>query len=285
MERQQGLTLVELLISLLIVGLLLTFITQLFRGTLVATNTVNFRNDLISEIQLSQQVISGRLTDAVYVYKPGDGKLNLTASGETTKNLVGVANRNSQNWQINTDPFVAMILPPQIPLAACTAASPDGCFRFFAYYAYPRKTLVDAAVIDPSVEAPNADLDNNDKWIIMEYRRNLVDLSGTFWTPGVSVAGAATYYQGGSGRILADYIQPDGAAGLRFVVTPPTAAGITPRVLGSVQINVTGQLNRTGVDKTNADGSANPGAVTTITSQSVSVFPRNWVCAASARPC
>ncbi|WP_161881987.1 prepilin-type N-terminal cleavage/methylation domain-containing protein [Deinococcus alpinitundrae] len=265
MKGQAGFTLLELLIGLAITGIILAVATSLFTTTLFSSTDINSRNDLVSEIQLTQQVIAGRTNDAIYVY-PSGSVLKLNTSGASTLNTL--VTPSSQTWTVGTQPFLAMILPPSVPTSDCQGTTPDastitdGCYRFFAYYPMLRSALLNSALVD----VPNADASNASQWVIMEYRQNMFS-GGIAWSPGAilssdsvkTLSSAPTYYTGGVGRILSDYIQPS-LNNVKFDVVTPAAA--TP---GKVSITLTGQRFRV--------ASANSSL---IGPQTVNVYPRNW---------
>ncbi|AZI42336.1 prepilin-type N-terminal cleavage/methylation domain-containing protein [Deinococcus psychrotolerans] len=265
MREQNGFTLLELLIGLAITGIILAVTTSLFTTTLFSSTDINSRNDLISEVQLAQQVIAGRTNDAIYVYPVGS-VLTLNTSGASTLNTL--ITPSSQTWKVGTQPFLAMILPPSVPTADCQGATPStgivtaGCYRFFAYYPMLRSALLSSTLVD----VPKADANNASQWVIMEYRQNMFS-GGVAWSPGAvlssdsvkTLSSAPTYYMGGVGRILADYIQPS-LANVKFDVAAP--AGITP---GRVSITLTGQRFRVASTQSSLIGP-----------QTVNVYPRNW---------
>jgi prepilin-type N-terminal cleavage/methylation domain-containing protein len=296
-NTQQGFTLVELLIAILVAGLLLAAVGALIRDSANASNRINLNADIIKEGQIAQQLITGRLGEAIYIWWPTGTSLSnilLASSGSTTKNTVD--GNNSWQWIVNNtvnNRFVAMILPPRAPnyipgtnsITNCTTISSDGCYRFFAYYPAIRSNLVGDTTLSPS-EKPKADPQNGSQWVLMEYRANLFDGS-TAWTPNyvnqngvnrISGIPAATYYQSSagnsrSGAILVDYIKP---GSLKFAITRPTAAiaGVA-RPDGKVAVSF--EMQRlTGSDPSIRATAANNEAL------GATVSPRNWGCPQTA---
>lgn len=219
MKEYKGFTLIEMLIGIAVLSLLLLAFTQIFGSSLRASSEINARNELISEGQIAQQLISSKLKSAYYVYPTGTS-IQLVGAGFTAKNTVNGA--DTYTWRVGTDPFVALILPPTVK-ATCSSSSRDACFSFYAYYPVLRSTLIEK---HPEI-APPADPNNANMWILMEYRANLIDgvnrstdtlanppnaPNGTFATITTNSASTAPTIKGQSGQMLTDYVQPLGNA-------------------------------------------------------------------------
>jgi len=306
MNRQQGFTLIELLISIFIAGILLVMVGTLITSSAGDSTRINLNADIIKEGQIAQQLITGRLGEAIYVWWPtGTGLSNilLASSGSTTKNTVN--GNNTWQWTVASatatpaNVFLAMVLPPRAPdydasnnITNCTSSvagstTSDGCYRFFAYYPVLRSVLVADATLAAS-EKPKSDPQNGNQWVLMEYRANLYD-GTTAWTPNyiyqnginrISGVPAATFYQSSagasrSGAILVDYIKP---GSLKFVITRPNAAA-TPASIAQPDgtVKVSFEMQRlTG---------NNPALRATAANNEVlgaSVSPRNWTCPQTA---
>lgn len=285
MNRTEGFTLVELLIGLFLTGLILVFIGSLITSSAQDTSRISSNADVIKDGQIAQQLITGRLSEAIYVW-PGTSSSFLLSSGVTTKNTVGIP---GQQWRVNTDPFVAMVLPPTGTasynttgtITNCTASTTDGCYRFFAYYAMKRSNLSILA----STEKPKSDPINDNQWVLMEYRANLFDNTGSgAWTPNyiqdypggpkrLTSWPPAIYYissagQPRSGVLLVDYVQPNSVT---FTVARPSGVATGPAVPNGT-VNFSFKMQRlVGSSALRATGMAGEplGAV---------VSPRNWVC-------
>ena len=173
-RSNRGFTLVEMLVSIAILGILMLAFTQIFGGSLRASGQINGRNELISEGQIAQQLIASRLQSAYFVY-PAGTVLQFTTSGDLARNTV--RSGAGYTWTVNTDPIVALIVPPRdtgtCPSSA-GAGTMDACFTFYAYYPVLRGVLTNP--LSPNnASAPNSDSQNDSAWILMEYKANLLD--------------------------------------------------------------------------------------------------------------
>ena len=254
-QRQGGFTLIEMLIGMAIFGILMIAFTQIFGGSLRASGQINARNELVNEGQIAQQLITSRLQSAYYFYA---GTLQLTSS-ITTKNTV--RDGAGQDWTVGTDPFIAMLVPPEAK-GVCQLGQTQFCFTFYAYYPIRRADLI-AGV---KASAPPEDPNNANVWILMEYRANIFDgidrSVDQLANPPLPGTPSGTAYFGGkrSGKMLVDYVQPLGAAPYNTMFTVNTVGKF-------VDFNLRLQQNRGGKTLT-APASANP-----LTTR---VYPRNW---------
>ncbi|GAA4005950.1 hypothetical protein GCM10022631_16620 [Deinococcus rubellus] len=101
MKSQQGFTLVELLMSIFIAGALLVAISAIISSSARDSNRINLNADIIKEGQIAQQIITGRLGEALYVWWPtgsGTSNLLLTTTGTTAKNTVN--GNNQYQWTV-----------------------------------------------------------------------------------------------------------------------------------------------------------------------------------------
>ena len=272
--RQQGFTLVEMLVSMVILGILMLAFTQVFGGSLKAAGEINGRNELVTEGQVAQQLIAARLQSAVYVYQK-DTTMQLTTSGKTTKNTVGPS--TGQNWKVGIDPILAVVLPPKAvvrdasenPLP-CSSATRDACFTFYAYYPYRRGALISSGL----AEVPPENSANDDQWVLMEYKKYLYDgvtRSSLSVTPpsswsytSILGSGSSINIRGESANILVDYLQPETStpAYTMFSVS-------TMHALNNVTMNFR-FLQMRGAKELRAP------AATGSAPLSTRVYPRNW---------
>jgi prepilin-type N-terminal cleavage/methylation domain-containing protein len=205
-----GMTLVELLVATAIMGVLMLAFTQVFGGSLRASGEISARNELLSEAQIAQQYLAAKLQNAFYVY-PSGTPIQLSQSGVTTQNTV--RSGAGQGWRVATDPFIAMLLPPT-SRGLCPAntastsvknANRQFCFTLHAFYPVHRGTLVRSGL----ASVPPPDPQNEDVWVLMEYRANLFDgVDRTLDQLAHPPLDRPDLYRGRSAQMLADYVQP-----------------------------------------------------------------------------
>lgn len=214
-EAQGGLTLVELLVALALMGIVLTALVNYFSQGSRAASESGSRAELQQEILNAQQLIAGRLKEAWYVYPAGQ-TLQLGSSPASTASLrqnpiPGTPRTGLANWLTGTDPVLALILPPRAPgscpldtaTTAQKAAGADFCYRFFVYYPVKRSTWVSGTggAAAPTASNPGEDTANADTWVLAEYRKTLYGFA-----PGGTIP--TTTLNGGDANLLADYVAP-----------------------------------------------------------------------------
>ncbi len=213
MRADRGFTIIELLVAMAVLSIVLLAFTSLFGGMFRASSDLNARNQLLSEGQLTEQILAARIQQAFYVYPPGY-KLQLTSSGWTTKNPAG-----GRVWVVGSDPILAMILPPKSSTVICgVGTDPNaGCYRFYAYYPVKRSLYVNnaAAAGNPGKQA----LNDNSTWILMQYYKPFPagrqPLKPYLLVGGqtIEVADSSdTAYRGTSSHFMVDYVQPTSAS-------------------------------------------------------------------------
>lgn len=231
-RSQDGLTLLEVLIAMAIMGVIMIAFTQLFGGSLRASSDISARNELLSEGQIAEQIIVSRLKQAFTVYPPGTS-FSMTNTLRTRNTL-----RGGQSWTVGVDPIIAMIVPPKGSTSAtrCDTDTPnqadkDMCFMFYAYYPIRRGDFM--AGVDPRF-APQPDPANDDAWLIMEYRQYVpdaspVDRSNNRLERPPSPSQVFGSLEGRTAQILVDYAQPP-------TRNDPPLFDIQPD--GSIELNV-----------------------------------------------
>ncbi|WP_456476633.1 prepilin-type N-terminal cleavage/methylation domain-containing protein [Oceanithermus sp.] len=199
MKRSGAFTLIEVLITLLILGILGVAFVRILGTTLHATGRINAENELLGEAQIAEQIIASKAMAAWYLYPPGtDLEFN---GGATTYNALA----GSSTWTVGSDPILAMILPPREPGGGCTSGGPtEGCYRLLAYYAFPRSHY-QASV--GSTQQLQSDPRNDDTWVLMEFRANLYGFVPDTTCSNVPVPDGG--FSGLSGRLLVEYVQPE----------------------------------------------------------------------------
>ncbi len=185
-SRVNGFSLVELLIALSIAGVLLAVMFQFLISTSKGAEKIGSHSQIVTELQLAQQIISSRILEAAYLYPVGT-TLKM-GSGDLKKNYVTDSNR----WEIGTDAIVAGFVPPAIG---------ETEHLFFVYYILPRDIFIEKTLNDVTLDP---DPKNDTKtWVLVEYRKYVeVPSSGFLDVP------ASDLKHGGKPQIVADFIQP-----------------------------------------------------------------------------
>lgn len=228
-NSSSGYTLTELLIGMGLMSVILLLVSQYFSGSIKDSEKLMSDAELYKEAQIAQQILAGRIQEAIYVW-PSGSHIQLSKAGKTTQNTL--LRRKSQSWLVVKQPFLALILPPEQPhyhLARPTGCQRDhleACYRFFAYFAMRRQDLLKAS----KGAKPPADEINKDAWVLMQYRANLLAKSGP-WYPSYLPNSRAldpealpnyTLYGGNTAHFLMDYLAPNS---LKFAITPPSSGG------------------------------------------------------------
>ena len=272
-----GLTLIELLVGLALIGIVLATLLSLTIGTARPSATLQARNDLLPELQTAQNYMAGKLREAVYIF-PAGLSFSLAGSGNTLKSPSG-----SYNWTIGTDPMVAFIVPPRsvvsptsTTLGGCASGSDNDkyCYAFYAFYAIKRADLVNPTGADSRTNNPGPDASNDaNAWVLMEYRgyytTSVLGYTASGYSTTLTNIPGATTNGGSSGRLLMDYLQP-----MTGTIPLFTAPSTGPQVAGQTNMKMNlaarqaapGQIVRLPNNLLNTD----PAAFNTLT-----VYPRN----------
>lgn len=202
--QTRGITLIELLVGMAILGVLVLAFTQFFTSTLQVTGEFEQRNELLAEGQLAQQLVVSRLQEAWYVYPEGSS-VNLTqpAAWQITNPASG-----STSWTVGPI-FVAGILPPVSVGAPCAPADPTqttGCYRFIAFYPIARAEYV-ANTAGDLLRRLLPDAANPAAWVLVQYSGFLAAGAVTQGSTAPT-AGALATMGGVRVDLLADYITP-----------------------------------------------------------------------------
>jgi prepilin-type N-terminal cleavage/methylation domain-containing protein len=209
-----GFTLLEMMISMALLGIILTVVFNFFNSSLKVTSIVSAQSQVQTEMRSVASMITEDVQRAIYVFPPcgeykrdGTGKLTITgditctakssasntlnvswskfslaSTGETIKNPV----TDSYDWFVGAGttftktypgaPILAMITSPRDPNLPCykgfttkLVINPEGCYTFIAYYPIKRSRIV-LSVTDGQL---TEDSQNSNKWVLMQYRRNL----------------------------------------------------------------------------------------------------------------
>lgn len=244
MNKRSGFTLVEILISLAVLGILLSFVVRTLSVNASYTSNTVVRSNLIDDIRVAGQMIADQVGKAIYVFAPGTSiTLNSTGAGYSVQDSGG-----SNTWNVAdiADPLIAFVEPPKIRSASnlCDPATgdftnqltktKDACLTFVAYYPLIRSNVVASAT---GAGNPGADTSvNNSKRMIYEFRLALP--YGRLVGPLLANSSPYTAYEGNvqqivnyvnsnngaSGSLVADFIRYTGGStpDLGFKVVPQT---------------------------------------------------------------
>lgn len=222
---QGGFTLVELLVVMALLGVVLLAVSSTFVSGSRTTTLALTRAELQQETVNAEQLIAARVKEAWYVFPPGQ-TLDL-GSGDLRKNpMPGAA---AGKWKVGEHPILALILPPQLPGAACVAGTGnDGCYRFFAYYPVLRDQWVKKSEADSASNPGPDSLNDTSSWVLAEYR----DFYYGSTTPPTTLDRPSISTNRSKAYLLSDYVMPtttSGATYQLFSYTPATAAttGVT----------------------------------------------------------
>ena len=216
-RRAEGFTLIELLIALLLVGIILAAVVYVNIETVRASASLQARNQLLPELQVAQNYMAGKLSQAAYVFQDG-ANISMAASGATTYN----APQASYNWRIGIDPIVAFILPPKmvgksvagVPTPLLCASARDAseaselCYAFYAFYAINRSALVNPTTGVKGADNPGVNTANDaSSLVLMEYRGYYSRFSTPAFYPTQGYrASTSDIPTGNAGQLLMDYL-------------------------------------------------------------------------------
>jgi type II secretory pathway pseudopilin PulG len=241
-NHYSGFTLLEVLVSLGLLGSIVVLLFNFLGSTTQSSNTINASNELLREGQIAQQLIAARLKEACYIY-PSGSTITMGSSGFTTVNEFGGTPGTGYAWTVNTHPIIAMILPPNLtdPTDGVTTGN---YFRFYAYYPVSRSRYFQMGFAES--EKPNPDTFNDKSvWMLMEYRKNLTEFSEGTSSKCASMP-ATVDITGRSGRLLVDYISRANPINSLFTAGPTETSGTLN--LGASYVDYSLQLERANSD-------------------------------------
>ncbi len=212
----------EMLIGLFILGAIMVAFFRIVGSTVDSSNELGQRNDLIQDGQVAQQIITGKIQEACYVYPTGQ-VINL-GSSYTRQRTVGTG-APSSNWTVGTDPILAMLLPSD----SRAIGGNVGLNRFVAYYPVLRSTWTTSAA--PS-QNPGADPGNASNWILVQVQAFVPIATWTGTTCAANATAVASWIttSGTIGRMLVDNIQPVDTTSLNYANLFTINAGTPPSV-------------------------------------------------------
>lgn len=223
MIRNQGFSLVELLVTATILVIVLTLIGSGLQSSSGAVDSVISQNEALEDLRASGQLMSDALNQAVYVYPPGSA-VQFVASGWEKRNSL----TNSYIWQVGTDPIIAFLEAPDDPFldsSLCPTGNEteeekkfkniEACLYFVAFYAIKRNVLVENSRYGEYLNDPR----NADAWVLYEYRKRLVtgQLDENTLPPSqVTSDDNPLGISGGKSSMIADFITPNTGFGFNI---------------------------------------------------------------------
>lgn len=211
MRTSRGLSLIEVLVSIAVLGVVMAAVIQIFTSTMRVSADVNAQNTILHEGQIALQLVTARLNEALYIVPSGTPLALSTTNNDITANTLGTA--VSQSWTVGTDPLLALVLPPEDGDAGvvCASTAPTtACPRFFAYYPIKRSAYLNSSL--PSALKPDPSAGNDaSTWMLMEYR-------GTFTSPlpaQMTESDFTSHFsqvQNETAQLVVDYVQPQTTA-------------------------------------------------------------------------
>jgi prepilin-type N-terminal cleavage/methylation domain-containing protein len=189
-----GFTLVELLVSMAILGVVLGFLTKFLVDSKRYTSLIINQSAIQEELRSAGSLIVDDIQRSIYVYPPCGiystkngtntiksdcadsnfstptsntdlanvnvswSKLKLVSSGSRALKPVGT---NDYEWAVGNDenaPILAMITVPRNPKKWCgdtdTRVKKTGCYQFVAYFPVKRSQVAQGTAVNTTVEKP-----------------------------------------------------------------------------------------------------------------------------------
>lgn len=221
MQRTSGFTLVELLIGLGIMGVLTVAFLQFFTASVTITQRFDTRNELLSDGQTAQQLVSSRVQEAWYIYPTSTPAFSLSGIPNVQGWAVGHPS-GAGTWKIGTDAILAFLVPPSSVGGLCTptAATPvtAGCYEFYAYYPVKRAAYVTGTTSTYSNRLLS-DGENGGAWVLMQlvgYVAPTAIASGSAQPPTLTTSWLNGNLQGARVDLVSDYLSSNTSTGLPF---------------------------------------------------------------------
>jgi prepilin-type N-terminal cleavage/methylation domain-containing protein len=221
--KRSAFTLIELLISIAVLGVILVLASTYFSSSVQITRLVYAQTEMQEELRSAGQLITAEVQRALYVFPPcgvytppkfntvtpnpvfntacpvvvaGDDASKVkvfwskfTLGTDGAYSLTGPT--GSAAWVVGKDPnapILAMISPPRNPTIQCAVNNVGGgCYQFIAYYPILRSAAT-ATSTDFTSEKLEPESDNNNKWVIMEYIRNFTSAANPLVTNAITQA-------------------------------------------------------------------------------------------------
>ena len=243
----QAFTLIELLIALVLVGIILAAVVYVNMETVRASASLQARNQLLPELQVTQNYMASKLRQAAYIF-PNGSNIQMSVSGATTAKPPGGSTGSAYNWKVGIDPIIAFVLPPKTvtsgncATATATTAS-NFCYAFYAFYAMKRDAFVAATSFadDPGTDAAN----DASSWVLVEYRA-YYSPSATNFASGFSPASSLNGYStsttniptGNTGQLLMDFLPSQYNTGMIKLFTTNVASVTQAPGTATVTVNL-----------------------------------------------
>ncbi len=203
LHNQRGFSLVEILISLAILGIITLGVTQLLSST-GAGYRVNFSQTVLqTELRNAASIIGDEIQRAFYIFPP-QGSIVAAAGGNLTvdwsKFMLGNGNTTTGitgsnvfeiplNPSLSQPPVLALITAPRVPSQPCTTDGTTlvqegvGCYQFVMYYPVIRTRVSRGQLGNSNSSSKLLDYqaNNTERWVIMELRVVLTGFQGGAW--------------------------------------------------------------------------------------------------------
>jgi prepilin-type N-terminal cleavage/methylation domain-containing protein len=204
--RRSGFTLLEVLISMGILGIILTAVMGGIQSGNTTLGIAVSKSDLLEEIRNAGQIMSDEMAKASYIYPPGT-TLNL-GTDYKVRQPGATATVGGTVWKtgVVATPMLAMILPP-ITSGTCTTTDTQFCSTFVAYYPVLRSEVEEKLKVNglPVLQVTSW---TSSLWTLYEFRCSLrfkeLDATAVPPTDLTVTANCGT----ASMSMLLDYVRP-----------------------------------------------------------------------------
>lgn len=197
-------TLIEVLISMALMGIVMTALVNVNISSTRASSALQTRNDLLPESQIAQNYVLSKIREATYVFPEGT---TFNLGSDVTVQKPGTS---GGSWTVGTDPIVAIVLPPTNTTPNCSASAPStpdtqNCYTFYAYYPVLRSSLTGSATLGSGLRPVTDVANDSSAWVLMEYRASYGKVTPLTTPDSVFTAAPGVSAQG---RLVMDYLLP-----------------------------------------------------------------------------